>query len=316
MRELPVTSVSHYNVSQLISRLVPFLSSQHQIELLHRFPVKTSFWFWSSVRVWSLSPQIQKGVVTELAVQGIDRLRQFSHKMEKTGQDFNNLNDALKCLINITNSRTAVDKFLSTPSLSSMLDVLCQLWASILVSDWLSAHLTQVSLGYLLQLSANLVDKQTNGNLLKILSVINAILKQRSVSFLRLSIAIFLQECGKVKIGPSFEQSQILNKLPDCFVPVISDREALVHQTAVHAFTQFAEETPHESVVTECIQRNQDVQQTVVNYLNKVNSICIVTNIRPRLHQFAEETPHELVVTKCIQRNQDVQQTVVNYLLK
>jgi hypothetical protein len=66
------------------------------------------------------------------------------------------------------------------------------------------------------------------------------------------------------------QQSQILNKVPEIFNNLLSDSDFVVQHMALKAFTKFAEVTIHESVVPQCIQDNQRLQNSVVAFLNKV----------------------------------------------
>ena len=66
------------------------------------------------------------------------------------------------------------------------------------------------------------------------------------------------------------QQSQILNKVPEIFNNLLSDSDFVVQRMALEAFTKFAEVTIHESVVPQCIQDNQRLQNSVVAFLNKV----------------------------------------------
>ena len=66
------------------------------------------------------------------------------------------------------------------------------------------------------------------------------------------------------------QQSQILNKVPEIFNNLLSDSDFVVQHMALEVFTNFAEVTIHESVVPQCIQDNQRLQNSVVAFLNKV----------------------------------------------
>jgi hypothetical protein len=66
------------------------------------------------------------------------------------------------------------------------------------------------------------------------------------------------------------QQSQILNKVPEIFNNLLSDSDFVVQHMALEAFTKFAEVTIQESVVPQCIQDNQRLQNSVVAFLNKV----------------------------------------------
>ena len=54
------------------------------------------------------------------------------------------------------------------------------------------------------------------------------------------------------------------------FNNLLSDSDFVVQHMALEAFTKFAEVTIHESVVPQCIQDIQRLQNSVVAFLNKV----------------------------------------------
>ena len=85
------------------------------------------------------------------------------------------------------------------------------------------------------------------------------------------------------------------------------DHNALVHTKAIESFTQFAESTPHETLVPECIGSKPFLQDMVVAYLNKVNSY-----LNP---SFTDGTdPHETLVPECIGSKPFLKDLVVAYL--
>ena len=53
---------------------------------------------------------------------------------------------------------------------------------------------------------------------------------------------------------------------------LLLDQCAIIHHTALESFTQFAESTQYEGVVTECIGDNQRLQDQVVAFLSKVGN--------------------------------------------
>ena len=74
------------------------------------------------------------------------------------------------------------------------------------------------------------------------------------------------------------QQPQIFSKIPQVFDKILCDNNALVHTKAVESFTQFAESTPHETLVPECIGSKPFLQDIVVAYLSNVrcNFCCHV----------------------------------------
>lgn len=66
------------------------------------------------------------------------------------------------------------------------------------------------------------------------------------------------------------QQPQMLKRLSDLFVTALTSSDLLIHHHGLAAFTKFAEETMHESVVPECINSQPQLQDFVVQFINKV----------------------------------------------
>ena len=64
----------------------------------------------------------------------------------------------------------------------------------------------------------------------------------------------------------------MVGELPVLYRRLLSDPAVVVHQVALETFSQFAEETPHETVVPATIQPTPRLQEAVVAYLNHVST--------------------------------------------
>lgn len=73
-----------------------------------------------------------------------------------------------------------------------------------------------------------------------------------------------------------FQQSQILNKIPEIFNSLLSDNNSIIKHKALETFTKFAEVTVHESIVPQCIQNDTNIQDSVVAFLNKVGIATVM----------------------------------------
>ena len=67
-----------------------------------------------------------------------------------------------------------------------------------------------------------------------------------------------------------FQQGKILQELPQLFANLLSDPNSVIKGRTLEVFAQFAEETPHESIVPDSLQKDPKLQENVVNYLNQV----------------------------------------------
>uniref|UniRef100_A0A3Q3XJV0 Uncharacterized protein n=1 Tax=Mola mola TaxID=94237 RepID=A0A3Q3XJV0_MOLML len=75
----------------------------------------------------------------------------------------------------------------------------------------------------------------------------------------------FLSSLGKIFVPPE-SQNQILPRLSSLFGVLLSHRSWLLHQHALEAFSQFAEITNHEEVISQSLCE-EDTKTKVVNYL-------------------------------------------------
>ncbi|ELT93681.1 hypothetical protein CAPTEDRAFT_226332 [Capitella teleta] len=71
----------------------------------------------------------------------------------------------------------------------------------------------------------------------------------------------------------------ILNLLSDLFYRLLAEEEhPVVRHAALETFAYFAEQTSHESVVAESLQRDDGVQERVVTYLNQISDPASYTS--------------------------------------
>ncbi len=79
------------------------------------------------------------------------------------------------------------------------------------------------------------------------------------------------------------QQAQILSTIPHIFRSLLLDECCVVHQVALQTFSQFAEQTTHESVVSESISASTKLQDTVVDFINQVpHHWCSFWKLPPR----------------------------------
>ncbi|XP_041481530.1 uncharacterized protein C1orf112 homolog isoform X2 [Lytechinus variegatus] len=129
--------------------------------------------------------------------------------------------------------------------------------------------LTGTVLGCIVDISAHTLEHVTSGHILQVLKTASSSIESGSPLTLRLSCINFLRRLAKRTIPTCSEQSHILEHIPILFGKVLSDSNFIIRQQALEAFSSFAEETTHESLVPECI-REDDVQKNVVDYLNQI----------------------------------------------
>ena len=66
------------------------------------------------------------------------------------------------------------------------------------------------------------------------------------------------------------------------FSHLLQDENTVVRQQTLQTFSEFAEQTCHESVVSESLSNDADVRERVVAYFNKVRKEIIHVVLNPK----------------------------------
>lgn len=81
----------------------------------------------------------------------------------------------------------------------------------------------------------------------------------------------FVSSLGKFFIPQAF-QDKILPNLSSIFDFLLADRNWIIEQHTLEAFTQFAEGTNHEEIVPQCL-RSEDTKNKVISFLEKTGFV-------------------------------------------
>ncbi|KAL3870196.1 hypothetical protein ACJMK2_038277, partial [Sinanodonta woodiana] len=258
-----------HNVLRLIRRLIKFLAAEHQTELYKKFPPREHLSIWSDIPLGVFSQSLTRQIVEDLVNQALKDLHNFLNMSEKKIEDIYRVVTALRCLKNLYRIQEFVDKFVLSNMQLATAEKLQLLWLQITDLDPAISSILEICIALMLELFARLLRGLQNTEILKILQVIGHHLHTCSDA-MKLSVIDFLQQCGAIRFAPSPEQPQILRKIAVVFSTLLIDKNSLVLQKALKAFTTFAEETAHESIVPECMQLQSGLQDTVVAFLNRM----------------------------------------------
>ncbi|XP_042369892.1 uncharacterized protein C1orf112 homolog, partial [Plectropomus leopardus] len=145
--------------------------------------------------------------------------------------------------------------------------IITQLWLRM-SPDQVQVHLVlQRTLQLLLSISAILVKNIEPQVICQALLCVDTLVSQKCADQLLLAALEFLSSLGKIFV-PHDSQNQILPRLSSLFGVLLADRSWLLHQHAVEAFSQFAEITNHEEVISQSLSV-EETKTKVVNYLSK-----------------------------------------------
>ncbi|XP_069497404.1 FIGNL1-interacting regulator of recombination and mitosis isoform X2 [Ambystoma mexicanum] len=135
-----------------------------------------------------------------------------------------------------------------------------------LVSCQTYLHQTVSLLAPLLGIHAQSVESQL---IIQAVSFQTSLLQLDPPDYVHFAVLYFLICLGKLFI-PQDVQSSVLPKLSTLFAALLSNPSWLIHQHSLEAFTQFAEETSHEEIVPQSLNR-EEIKNRVVDFLNKTN---------------------------------------------
>ncbi|XP_060078013.1 FIGNL1-interacting regulator of recombination and mitosis-like [Ylistrum balloti] len=259
-----------HSILSLVYRLSKFLSPEHQNALVRQFPPCDDLTLWCLLPVTMLPSDRVRDITVSMTSLCLQHMESFINTPDVTCHHTELLICSLTYLINTQTCPKDWGKFIDHQVQSSLVKCVQKLWQDVFVSDWMCIPQTQLCLGKLLQYSGQLVNEFTNSDLLKIFSVMKSCLGQNPSDCLKFSMVDFLKKFGKVKLGADFEQSQVLQKASTVFRELMTDTCCLVHHWSVEAFTHFAEDTVHETVVPDCMAQDNRLEDCVVAYLNKV----------------------------------------------
>ncbi|XP_033731188.1 uncharacterized protein C1orf112 homolog [Pecten maximus] len=257
-------------IISLMCRLSKFLSAEHQNALVKQFPPCDDIALWCNLPVTLLPSDKVREITMSMASLCLQHMDSFINTPDVTCHHTDLLMCSLTYLINAQSCPEVWGEFIQPKIQSALVEHVQTVWENVFVSDWMSIPQTQICLGKLLQYSGQVVDQFNNSDLLKIFSVMKSCLAQNPCDWLKFSIIDFLKKFGKVKLGADFEQSKVLQKVSAVFGGLMIDSLCSVHHWSVEAFTHFAEDTAHETVVPDCMAQDNRLQDCVVAYLNKM----------------------------------------------
>uniref|UniRef100_A0A452EVY6 FIGNL1 interacting regulator of recombination and mitosis n=1 Tax=Capra hircus TaxID=9925 RepID=A0A452EVY6_CAPHI len=112
----------------------------------------------------------------------------------------------------------------------------------------------------------------------QVITLQTSLLKLEPPDHVRLAFLDFLSSLGKLFI-PQTIQDRILPSLSSVFASLLADRNWLLEQHSLEAFTQFAEGTTHEEIVPQCLS-SEETKEKVVSFLEKTGFVDETTAAR------------------------------------
>ncbi|XP_022322195.2 FIGNL1-interacting regulator of recombination and mitosis-like isoform X2 [Crassostrea virginica] len=256
----------------VVVRLIKSLAPEDQSELIQRLGACQDFVSLTvlACAVPSFTEANCQSVVQCVTEKCSRVLQDYTSAESMSGGDLYTLSQCLSCLWLLWSQNDTIQLALPSHVTSAITNSVSLLWRGMDPSGWGTAQLPALCLGNLILLTSHLLTSLEMDVLEKILSVIGSCLEQDSSQQLELIIVFFLRSFGNVRLPASPKQPQMLKRLSDLFVTALTSSDLFIHHHGLAAFTKFAEETMHESVVPDCINSQPQLQDFVVQFINKM----------------------------------------------
>ncbi|XP_052789894.1 uncharacterized protein C1orf112 homolog isoform X1 [Mya arenaria] len=253
------------NVVSLTRRLIKFLAPDHQTKLLGQFPMDGFPQLWCNVFIPILHNHADKNMLDSAIHSACQGISGFLDKGQNTYSDLLLLHTQLNLLSKLLahcNEKVHLPVTIETVS---------HLWLSW-EPEMIQEAVCIQCLIKMTESAASVVVILENSVILKILELLTACTKEGHVK-MKAHTCRFLQSCRKKTFEPDSKQPQVLSLLANLFHSLLTDNDPAIKYLALQAFTQFAETTPHEGLVPECLADEQALQDNVVAFLSKTNNI-------------------------------------------
>ncbi|XP_029988674.1 FIGNL1-interacting regulator of recombination and mitosis [Sphaeramia orbicularis] len=263
----------------LLRRMVFLMTPSHQMEFVTHFPPSEvdNLAVWKHVLLRALSHDARHRVETSVFALSQKAVTDWQNGGYKLGQ-VDKVNAVLLSLLVVVRGQSSPED----QCVQSAGRIVSQLWCRMSPDQVKTHPVLQCTLQLLLSITANVVKNIEPQVICQALLCVEAVVSLKSVDQLLLAALDFLSSLGKTFVPPD-SQSQILPRLSSLFGVLLSHSSWLLHHHALEAFSQFAESTNHEEVISQslCVE---ETKTKVVNYLSKtVNAQEDVTSRLERL---------------------------------
>ncbi|XP_023594212.1 FIGNL1-interacting regulator of recombination and mitosis isoform X2 [Trichechus manatus latirostris] len=256
------------NLSILLRRLFFFMAPPHQAEFIQKFSPKEAenLSLWQYISFQALSADLRKQTADEVTRTGTTQCREWLSSGRTLGE-LESLNTALSALLTVCNS---AGEALDIGQQTEITEVGSQLWA-FLNKQVTGQPYVQQTFSLLLPLLGFFIQTLDPQLISQVLTLQTSLLKLEPPDHTCLAVLDFVSSLGKLFI-PQAIQDKILPNLSCIFALLLADRNWLLEQHTLEAFTLFAEGTNHEEIVPQCLS-SEETKNKVVSFLEKTGLI-------------------------------------------
>ncbi|XP_033122554.1 uncharacterized protein C1orf112-like isoform X2 [Anneissia japonica] len=258
-------STQHTHLSLLVGRLIGFMTAGHQFQLVSEFPPSEYPNIWSCLPLLAFDENTQKTICDDIISKANQGISHWLSTEPKTLTNVYNLCCHVAVLSNVYQNYEQSQPPISKQQHSSVIQTVEQLWSSLNI-ECIKDH---VILILLLHISSCLLNNLKNQTLIKVMEQLSSAVCAGAGADTRLAISAFLGSMGKLTLTNDEQVDHVLSRIANMFSLFLSDQCYVVHQHAVVVFSEFAEETAYESIVTDSLA-DESIQANVVQFLHQI----------------------------------------------
>ncbi|XP_059530072.1 FIGNL1-interacting regulator of recombination and mitosis isoform X2 [Myotis daubentonii] len=253
------------NLSILLRRLFFFMAPPHQVEFIQKFAPKEAenLPLWQHISFQAFPAELRKQTAHEVVRAGTAQSRRWLGGSRTVGE-LEWLNTALSALLAVNNSASEA---LDIGQQTALMEAGSQLWAFLNTNLVTGQPYVQRTLSLLFPLLGFFIQTLDPQLISQVVTLQASLLKLEPPDHVRLAVLDFVSSLGKLFISPAI-QDKIVPNLCSIFALLLADRNWLLEQHALEAFTQFAEGTSNEEIVPQCLS-SEETKNKVVSFLEK-----------------------------------------------
>nr|BAE24790.1 unnamed protein product [Mus musculus] len=257
------------NLSILLKRLLFFMAAPHQVQFIQKFSPKEAdnLHLWQYISLQAFDADLRKPVACELVRVCRAQCRKWLSST-RTLAELDSLNTALSVVLTVCNS---AGEALDSRQLTAVTEVLGELWTFINVEQIISQPYVQQAFSLLLQLLAFFIQTVDLQLISQVVNVLTSVIKLEPPDHVSLAVLDFISSLGKLYISQTI-RDKVLPSLSCILTSLIVNKNWLLEQHTLEAFTQFAEGTKHEEIVPQCLG-SEEIKNKVVSFLEKTESV-------------------------------------------
>ncbi|XP_014700642.2 FIGNL1-interacting regulator of recombination and mitosis isoform X2 [Equus asinus] len=257
------------NLSILFRRLFFFMAPPQQVEFIQKFPPKEAenLPLWQCISFQALPAELRKQTAHEVSGVGTAQCKKWLRGTRTLGE-LESLNTVLSALLAVCQSATEA---LDIGQQTAVVEVGSQLWSFLNVKLVTGQPYVQQTFNLLLPLLGFFIQTLDPQLICQVVTLQTSLLRLEPPDHVRLAVLDFVSSLGKLFI-PQAIQDKILPNLSSIFALLLTDRNWLLEQHTLEAFTQFAEGTNHEEIVPQCLS-SEETKNKVVSFLEKTGFV-------------------------------------------